>query len=159
MDKRQKASSLLVKHSGCCDVLPSPLFRTAALIPQLPGVCLVTVLILVPLENCLQLKAAVLSKVMSPSQEVARIHWLGHEGRALLPQSGKNIQGYANSRASYKIAEPSVITHQSSIPQSALSCFLHSLTEVLPEATVPLKFLECKYPSQSLFSGNSTITL
>lgn len=159
MDNRQKASSLLAKYSGCCDVPPSPLFRTAALIPQLPGVCLVTVLILVPLENYLHLKAAALSKVMSPSQEAAHIHWLGHEGRDLLPQSGKNIQSYANSRAPYKIAEPSVITHHSSIPHSALSCFLHSLTEVLPKGIVPLKFLECKFPSQSLFSGNSTITL
>lgn len=137
-------------------------FRTVALVRQLPGVCRVTVLILVPPENCMQLKAAALSKVMPLSQEAAHIHCLGIqrcEGQALLLQSGKNMKGNPNSRTPYKIGWALCYNAAQLKHLPTPSCFLHSFTDASSESSIPQKRLMCKFPSQGLFSGNSTITL
>lgn len=103
MDPRQEASTLLVNYRGCCDAPPS--FPSGL---QLPGVCQLTVLICVPLENRLLLKAAASSKVMSPSQEASPIQRLsiqGYKGQALLPQLGENMKDYSNSRSPCEVGQ------------------------------------------------------
>ena len=117
-----------------------PRFVTAALIPQPPGACWLTVHVLVPLENCLQLKATALPKDTSSSQEAAHIQWLsfqGCKGQALLPQFGKNTKCYPNSRAPYEIGWARCSTYRSPTSLSAQSCFLQSLADAVPESTCP----------------------